>query len=76
MFEIRDLSGQEVGIWKILEFDHVEYYGTNGKHGMSYYRCECKKCGTIQLVARSHLTRPCKYHYVDGVMCKGDKQCT
>lgn len=56
-FERDDLSGQTIGTWKVLEFDHMEYYGANGKHGMSYYRCECKKCGAVFLKARSHLTQ-------------------
>ena len=72
MFELDDLSGKEAGIWKILELDHVKYNGTNGKHGMSHYRCECKRCGAIQLVARSHLTRNKNpYHFVNGRKCNG-----
>ena len=42
-----DLSGQIFGIWKVLAFDHMKWNGTNGKHGMSYYKCECQKCGKI-----------------------------
>ena len=50
-----DLSGQIFGIWKVLAFDHMKWNGTNGKHGMSYYKCERQKCGKICLKARSDL---------------------
>lgn len=64
MRDFDNLSGQEFGIWKVLEFDHMEYYGANGKHGMSYYRCKCKKCNAVKIVARSRLTHTaCKRHY-------------
>lgn len=55
MAEFNDLTGQEFGIWKIIGFDHMKYNGTNRKHGMSYYKCECKKCGVIKVIARSQL---------------------
>lgn len=54
-----DLSGQEFGIWKVLAFDHMQQNGKDGTHGMSYYQCECQKCGAIRLKARSELTQ-CK----------------
>lgn len=68
MRELDNLSGQTFGIWKVLEFDHMEQYGANHAHGMSYYKCECTKCGTIHIRARSQLLqRPGKYHYNCGV---------
>ena len=57
MREFDNLAGQTFGIWKVLEFDHMEWYGANHKSGISYYRCECKKCGCIKLVARTNLLR-------------------
>lgn len=72
MFELKDLSGQEIGIWKVLNLDHVRYGGSNGKHGMSYYNCECKKCGRVVLVPRSTLTQSKNlYHMVNGRKCNG-----
>lgn len=64
MWALDDLSGKEFGIWKVLEFDHLEWNGTNHKHAMSYYKCECKKCGKIVLKPRSNLMQhPCKRHF-------------
>lgn len=57
MKDFDDLSGKSFGIWEVLEFDHMEYHGVNHKHGMSYYKCKCKKCGKIFMLARSHLTQ-------------------
>lgn len=57
MKTIDDLSGREIGIWKVLELDHIKQNGTDHTHGMSYYKCECKKCGAIKLKARSDLTQ-------------------
>lgn len=63
MKEFDNLSGQIFGIWKVLEFDHMKWYGADHKHGMSYYRCECQKCGRIKPVARTNLMQSkCKYH--------------
>lgn len=50
-----NLSGQIFGIWKVLDFDHMKWNGANQKHGMSYYQCECQKCGKKMLKARSGL---------------------
>lgn len=50
-----NLSGQQLGIWKVLEFDHMEYHGANKKHGMSYYLCECVHCHQVKVIARSTL---------------------
>ena len=47
MGELDNLSGRVFGIWKVLEFDHTEWYGDSRKHGATYYRCECTKCGRI-----------------------------
>lgn len=55
MRTLDDLSGQIFGIWKVLKFDHMKQNGKDGTHGMSYYQCECQKCGGIQLKARSDL---------------------
>lgn len=64
MWGIDDLSGQTFGIWKVLEFDHMKWNGVNRKHGMSYYKCQCVKCGQIHLKARSDLIQsPNKRHY-------------
>lgn len=63
MNTLDDLSGKEFGIWKVLEFDHMEQYGVNKRHGMSYYKCKCMKCGMVLLVPRSHLTHgKCSRH--------------
>lgn len=63
MFTFDDLSGKTIGTWEVLEFDHMEYYGANHRHGMSYYKCSCKKCGKIFIKSRSNLTQhKCKYH--------------
>lgn len=64
-----DLSGREFGIWCVVEFDHMKQNGTNHKHGMSYYRCKCKRCGVIKLVARSHLTNSKNSKHAG---CKGE----
>jgi hypothetical protein len=53
--ELDNLSGKTFGIWKVLEFDHMKWNGANHKHGMSYYKCECQKCGRVLLIARSGL---------------------
>jgi hypothetical protein len=53
--EFDNLAGQTFGIWKVLEFDRMEWYGSNGKHGISYYRCECQKCGKMFSRSRPHL---------------------
>lgn len=59
-----DLSGQTFGIWKVIAFDHMKQNGTDGTRGMSYYRCECSKCGQIRLKARSELIQNnAKSHY-------------
>ena len=50
-----DLTGNEYGIWEVIKFSHMEWYGTNHRHGMSYYFCKCKKCGAIKRKARSDL---------------------
>jgi hypothetical protein len=50
-----NLSGRTFGIYEVLEFDHMKQLGTNGKHGMSYYKCLCTKCGKILIVPRSQL---------------------
>lgn len=52
-----NLSGRQTGTWKILKFDHFEYYGEKQKSGTSYYLCECVKCHEQKLVARSNLTQ-------------------
>ena len=57
-----DLSGQQFGIWKVLAFDHMKQNGTNHMHGMSYYKCECQKCGLINLKSRSQLIQEKKYN--------------
>ena len=57
MKDFDNLSGKVFGIWEVLEFDHMEYCGTNHRHGMSYYKCRCKKCGKIFIKPRSHLTQ-------------------
>lgn len=57
MYELKNLSGTTLGIWKVLDLAYVRYNGTNHRHGMSYYRCECRKCGMIKLIARSQLTQ-------------------
>lgn len=68
--ELDNLSGKEFGIWEVLEFDHIKYHGTDHKHGMSYYKCQCKKCGAILVVPRSQLLQNVNvYHYG----CKNDK---
>lgn len=68
MNQLDNLSGRTFGIWKVLEFDHMKWNGTNHRHGMSYYRCECQKCGAIQIKARSDLMQtPCKTHHGCGV---------
>lgn len=68
MAEFDNLSGQEHGIWKVLAFDHMAWNGTDSRHGMSYYICECKRCGAIRLKARSQLMqRPCRNHRGCGV---------
>lgn len=54
-----DLSGQEFGIWKVLEFDHERWYGRKGTSGCTYYRCQCKKCGKIFIRSRKQLLQ-CK----------------
>ena len=64
MREFDDLTGETFGIWEVLEFDHMRWYGVDETHGMSYYRCRCKKCGKEAIVARSHLKHhPCAYHH-------------
>lgn len=55
MRELDNLSGKEFGVWKVLEFDHMEWYGADHAHGMSYYKCKCKRCGSIKLVSRAQL---------------------
>lgn len=50
-----DLSGKTFGIWKVLEFDHMKWNGANHKSGMSYYKCECQKCGRVFVRSRSQL---------------------
>lgn len=55
MPQFDNLSGQEIGLWEVLRFHHMQYNGTNKRHGMSYYECKCKKCGAVRIVARSHL---------------------
>ena len=68
MREFNNLSGQTIGIWNVLVFDHMKWNGSNHKHGMSYYKCECTKCGQIRLKARSDLLQqPCKGHRRCGV---------
>ena len=57
VYELKDLSGNTFGIWKVIRLDHVKYNGTNHKHGMSYYRCECIRCGAVKLMPRSSLTQ-------------------
>ena len=52
-----DLTGKQFGIWEVMNFDHMAWCGKNGKHGMSYYQCKCKKCGAKKLKARSDLTQ-------------------
>lgn len=64
MRELDNLSGQTFGIWKVVAFDHMKWNGTDHTHGMSYYQCECKKCGQVYLKARSDLLqRPGKRHH-------------
>lgn len=66
--KLDNLSGKEFGIWEVLAFDHMKWNGSNHKHGMSYYRCRCKRCGKIRLKARSELLqRPSYHHYGCGV---------
>jgi hypothetical protein len=50
-----NLSGQTFGIWEVLEFDHMKYLGTDHTHGVSYYKCRCKKCGQVFIVSRTNL---------------------
>ena len=72
MFEIKDLSGQEIGIYEVLRLDHIKYYGANGKHGMSYYECRCTICGGVKIIPRSTLTQSKNiYHIVNGRRCHG-----
>ena len=63
MRELDNLSGQTFGIWKVIAFDHMKWYGADHKHGMSYYDCECTRCGKHQVVARAQLLRSCARHY-------------
>ncbi len=56
MRDFDNLTGKEFGIWEVLEFDHMRYCGSNNRHGMSYYKCACKKCGKIFIKPRSQLT--------------------
>ena len=55
MRDFDNLSRRVVGIWEVLEFDHMEYHGANKTHGMSYYKCECKKCGRTFIKPRSNI---------------------
>lgn len=63
--EFDDLSGREFGIYKVIKFSHMAHNGKNGRHYMSYYVCECKKCGRHLIVARSQLTQ-CKNEKHEG----------
>lgn len=61
---IDNLSGRTFGIYKVLEFDYMKQNGTNRRHGMSYYKCLCEKCGKILIVPRSHLIQgKNRYHF-------------
>jgi hypothetical protein len=55
MRELDDLSGLTFGDYTVLNFDHMRQNGIDHKHGMSYYRCVCNKCGAISIVSRSQL---------------------
>lgn len=52
-----DLTGKEIGIYKVINFSHMAHNGRDKRHGMSYYECECKKCGRRFKVARSRLVK-------------------
>ena len=49
----KNLSGQIIGCWKIIEKVQSRSYGNN--NNLTYYKCECLKCGTIKEVRADHL---------------------
>lgn len=62
MRQFDDLSGQQFGPIYVNSFSHMRQNGQNKKHGMSYYNCTCKECGTRLVLARANILQYVNRH--------------
>lgn len=51
---VDDLSGQTIGIYNVLELDHMKKVGSK-QATLSYYKCQCRVCGRIFVRSRSNI---------------------
>jgi hypothetical protein len=52
--QLDDLSGQTIGIYNVLELDHMKHVGSK-KSTLSYYKCQCRVCGRVFVRTRGTL---------------------